>query len=126
MQITLNRADVLPKMQAAFLEFRLSAQRSNSGVCRYRDYDGNPCVVGAALTDDEAAYLDSLGGDTAYSLGVDRLFTGGTIETDAVRFLKACQNAHDLWVGGNSAAAEDLRGLLELPEDTPLYPDADV
>lgn len=92
---------VIEKGRQAYLEGRLSAQ-GPTPACRYRDGSGRPCVIGAALSDEEAARLD------ATRCGITGLHTRALITTDREGFLVALQNAHDAWADRVVAGAHEL------------------
>jgi hypothetical protein len=62
MTITINGSEVFLAAKKALDEGRLSAfVNDQNDSCEYRDEEGNPCAVGAAFTDDQAASLIPLG-----------------------------------------------------------------
>ena len=112
--ITLTLKGVKAAGLAAFRDRRLSAQ-GPTPECAYRDTSGLPCVVGAAMTDEQVAALkDSSNNHTSIWALVDsgkvRVSRGATHGK-----LKELQAAHDQWarnVGlGAPVAGADLETL---------------
>lgn len=94
--VSLPLALVLEKGREAFLVGRLSAQ-GPSPQCAYRDESGLPCVIGAALTDDEAALLSS-----RKLTNIQSLIDDGLVVTRARRALPRLQQLHDVWASHES------------------------
>lgn len=86
--IHLTLAQVKKAGLLAYHEKRLSAQGPTPS-CMYRDASGRPCVIGAALTDEQAAGIPE-------SPLVSLIF-GGMIVTGAIRGLPRLQELHDRW-----------------------------
>lgn len=89
--IKLPKALVIEKATEAYQAGRLSAQGPHP-ACVYRDADGRPCVVGAALSDPDARRLIDDGG-----LAIESLIYDGVVRTNAPRWLQRLQEAHDQW-----------------------------
>lgn len=90
--ITLTLADVKAKALAAYNEKRLSAQ-GPTPACMYRDPSGLPCIIGAAMTDEEAEALtreDNV-------VGVATLRSRGRVKMDHNLDLAKGQELHDSW-----------------------------
>ena len=87
----------------AYKEKRLSAQGDNP-TCEYRDVDGRPCLVGAAMTDDQAAILRAEGsnGNTIAGLGETYSYLPKYPAEAIVRM----QAIHDRWAQANAAVRQ--------------------
>lgn len=84
---------VKTKAVEALLAGRLgpqSAESRKSGAGRYRYPDGSCCVIGAALTDEQAEYLDR-----AIESHIAWLIDHGNVITDDRAYLIALQRQHD-------------------------------
>ena len=113
--IRLTYAEVVEAGRKAYLEGRLSAQ-GPTPECRYRDSSGHPCVIGAALTDKQALYLDRNYDAQVHKLPVEVLDCG--IDLRAIRRI---QQAHDEWASpetrrSGKLAHTRLRKLLNIEE----------
>lgn len=51
--ITLNVKDAILAGAKAFEEGQLQANKMSSGGCEYRSRNGTPCLIGAAISDDD-------------------------------------------------------------------------
>ena len=101
MTFHLTLADVKTKGLKALNEGRLSAQGPKP-ECMYRDEDGRPCVVGAALSEDLINKLDD--GSQIYA-AVSKLWVLGLIKIPDGEYepINRLQKVHDRWaqvVGG--------------------------
>lgn len=104
--INLPKSLVIEKAREAYLAGRLSAQ-GPTPACDYRDVSGRPCVIGAAMSEEEAEGLRGT---------VCLLLARGEVRTNAPVFLGKLQNAHDDWAKSRRPSAEaDLCRLLSLP-----------
>lgn len=116
MTIHLTLKAVKEAGRKAYLEGRLSAQ-GPTPECAYRDKSGRPCIIGAALTDEEARALDH-----ADDGSIDDLIREGLVKTAATAALPALQTAHDHWASVYNTAAQRHGGhatlckLLGLPK----------
>lgn len=84
---------VRAKAVEALLAGRLgpqSADARRSGACRYRYPDGSCCVIGAALTDEQAEYFDSAS-ESHIAWHIDH----GKVITDDRAYLIELQRQHD-------------------------------
>lgn len=86
--IILNLAKVRAAGLSAYNEKRLSAQ-GPTPACLYRDASQRPCVVGAAMTDEEASGCSKA--------PVFSLVSDGFATTDNLRELGTGQELHDYW-----------------------------
>jgi hypothetical protein len=101
-KITLNKLDVARAAAKAYREKRLSAQ-GTAPLCAYRDYNGCPCVIGAAIDDDTAEAWDAcreLSGGSA----IRALSRRGLIDSDDMDALEDLQSTHDDWARGDDTA----------------------
>lgn len=102
----IKAADVLREARKAFKEGRLQAQNVEDAVSRSSLpclYSG-PCAIGAALTPEQAEWLDKGGNDVCSDTGIASLDNNGSITTDHYDILSALQDAHDMWVRGESCS----------------------
>lgn len=103
--IRLLVADVRAAAIQAYREHRLSAQ-GPTPECAYRDASGLPCVIGAAMTDEEHAGIEEI---SVLSL-LDRRF----IETDDIDTLIELQTAHDSWANPKFQQSTRAQGHRDL------------
>ncbi|WCD56040.1 hypothetical protein [Caulobacter phage BL198] len=94
--ISLSRVKLAGIM--AFVRGELIAQHPHGHAMhnRYRNR-GCPCVVGAALTGDEAKYLDQFTASKYVTplYTVEELVGAGYVQADAVEAMQKLQRAHD-------------------------------
>ena len=98
--INLDKAKVQAAARRAYEEGRLQAQKNPGEACLYRDDFGNPCAVGAALTDEEAQTLVDAGLNAIEirSFEPGRAFASRVaITSDDWAYLSRLQDAHDTW-----------------------------
>lgn len=86
--IRLTLAQVKEAGLKAYHEKRLSAQGPTPS-CMYRDASRRPCVIGAALTDEQAPDIPEM--------AIGSLIREKVIVTNATRGLPRLQEAHDRW-----------------------------
>lgn len=101
----------------ALNEGRLSAQGPKP-KCLYRDPEGNPCVVGAALPDEVAAQIKA---NSSNARPVSGLMSEGLIQVpdDEYSAIRRLQGIHDRWAQVKSGKTQpyaptslySLRGL---------------
>lgn len=102
MAYQLNLRDVQLAGRKAYLEGRLQAQKNPRMDCTYRDNQGNPCVIGAAIKDTVARKWDN-GVVTA----IESLINNGEVKTDHPEELVFLQRIHDYWSGFNGGIGLD-------------------
>lgn len=97
---TLTLKDVVLAGRKAYEEGRLSAQNSTP-QCAYRDKSGNPCVVGAAMSDGLVNQLFESDEEMQFSQNstVEQLERGGGIEVppEDIKSMRYLQELHDNW-----------------------------
>lgn len=72
---------------------RFQSERCTNGMsCRYRNEDGNRCVVGAMIPDSE--YKKGMEGETVYGL-VNKNYIDVERDSRMADFLRELQRAHD-------------------------------
>lgn len=120
--VNLPRALVVEKARKAFIAGKLSLQVSGELVtCKYRDRSGAPCVIGAALSDQDARRFDDrIRRDLGSS--IQSLITEGLVTTDDPAFLGELQVAHD---HGRLGELRDLLFGDGAPTASTLRPDGD-
>lgn len=101
--ITLTKEAVFTAARKAYEEGRLAAQIPNDFDCAYRSQKGNPCAVGAAITDEQYDSFDGMldtreRSDVWGHVIVNKFFI---IPDEDVRDIIALQQAHDLWITQN-------------------------
>lgn len=92
MIIHLSYAEVLRAARYQFLNKNLQAQNpeSHGNGCKYRTKAGRVCVIGASLTQEQAAYCDAQADSTILGLiGKDK------VTTDNITALDILQKTHD-------------------------------
>lgn len=128
MKLVLNREAVRAAAIAAYDAKNLSAQQPHdtpNSACLYRDDNGHPCAIGAAMTDEEAAEIARLGHN---GTGVATFFPHGLyykdvqVETDDHTFLDWLQEAHDEWT--NNRTFEHEARFLAVLDHAPQAPSA--
>ena len=98
--INLDKAKVQAAARRAYEEGRLQAQKNPGDGCLYRDDFGNPCAIGAALTDEEAQTIIDAG---LNAIEIRSFRPGGPhtpripITSDDWAYLSHLQDAHDSW-----------------------------
>lgn len=118
--IKLTYAEVVEAGRKAYLAGELSAQGLRP-ACMYRDDSGRPCVVGAALSTEQAEFIRQAGQNAT---AISMLIEDGTVSTRANAALPRLQSAHDDWCinlregkRDKALAAETrLRKLLNIEE----------
>jgi hypothetical protein len=107
--IKLTLAEVKAAGLKAYEEKRLSAQnvKGRRSRCFYRDHAGDPCVIGAAMTDRAARRFDRRDDPSIAALVED-----GLVETDDRSTLSLLQAEHDAWTVGDATAEARLVKLL--------------
>lgn len=91
MPIQLRKADLARKGLELLAAGKLQCDQEPAFQCRYRGpRTGSPCIVGALLTDRQAAYLDKAERTAIESLIIEEL-----IETDDDFFFVKAQELHD-------------------------------
>lgn len=112
----LTLAEVRTAGLAAYHAKQLSAQ-GPTPACRYRDTVGRPCIIGAAMTDDEA---DSIGSSVPVNVFHVRTNTGvpDTIPEER-NALSTLQTVHDCWAKSHTdrKGAAHLAGNIYPPHD---------
>jgi len=90
----LTLAEVRTAGLAAYHAKQLSAQ-GPTPACAYRDASGRPCIIGAAMTDEEAA---SIGPAVPVNMFHHRALSGvpDTLSEERTE-LSALQTVHDCW-----------------------------
>jgi hypothetical protein len=119
MIITLNKADVIKAAKEAFdkgeLQIQNPAPNAELGGCRY----GGPCVIGAAMTQEQREYCDTIPG-TLGSPAIQSLIQRGIVVTDDRDFLVSLQNNHDRGCSPSERRVEltqTLKGMLDAAQN---------
>lgn len=111
--IVLTKDRVFAAAKARFSARELLVQRDPEGQCLYRDMNGNPCGVGAAMTDEQVGALKERPfgiGCTCNMATVDDLMEQGLLvivdqsgasDPAGVRLVKKLQEHHDEAMGSN-------------------------
>jgi hypothetical protein len=105
--IVIQGSALIEAAEKAYLEGRLQRQKENTHTCYYRSPNGNPCAIGAALTNEEAKLLDSF-----IDQAIDNLLEYNYVEVVGLEFktIVEFQIIHDtqsFWEDGKSLRFED-------------------
>jgi hypothetical protein len=113
--IKLTLAQVKAAGLKAYEEKRLSAQ-GPTPACKYRDMSGLPCVVGAALSDDEAGRILAFKNEHGMPgsiLGIEALSRLGIVQADCIGAIAGLQVIHDRWASAAEAQKTDRAAQAE-------------
>jgi hypothetical protein len=122
--IELTWAKVKAAGAKAYQERRLSAQ-GPTPTCNYRDISGRPCVIGAALTDDQVKPWLAEGNLGENKYYIKTLRCRGVVsysDRDSKKFSRL-QGIHDEWCSSNVDGSEiALAKMLGVPVNGPETP----
>ena len=122
---TITLQEVRTAGRQAYNEKRLSAQ-GPTPMCAYRDDSGRPCIIGAAMTDEEAKRTSDGLPVQLFNAGDSR--AGVAINPEERTELQDLQTLHDAWARSHDDLAlaysllQNHSHPIHVPEDaTPAF-----